>query len=45
MIFPSYDVRFIAAADGIDSAHGDNMGLTAIFSTNGINIPHRRKQP
>jgi len=30
MIFPGYDVRFIAAADGIDSAHGDNEGFTAI---------------
>lgn len=30
IIFPSYDVRFIAVADGVDSAHGDNEGFTAI---------------
>ena len=30
LIFPSYDVRFIAVNDSVDSEHGDNDGFTAI---------------
>ena len=30
LIFPSYDVRFIAVNDGVDSEHGDSDGFTAI---------------
>lgn len=30
LIFPSYDVRFIAVNDGVDSAQGDSDGFTAI---------------
>lgn len=30
IIFPSYDVRFIAVNDGVDSQHGDGEGFAAI---------------
>ena len=30
IIFPSYDVRFIAVNDGVDSEHGDSEGMAAI---------------
>lgn len=30
IIFPSYDVRFIAVNDGVDSEHGDTDGFSAI---------------
>ena len=38
IIFPSYDVRFIAVNDGVDSERGDSdaLPLSVICSTNGI---------
>ena len=30
IIFPSYDVRFIAINDGVDSNRGDSEGFAAI---------------
>lgn len=43
IIFPSYDVRFIAINDGVDSNRGDSEGFAVICLTSGIPVIPVRK--
>lgn len=40
IIFPSYDVRFIAVNDGVDSERGDSEGMAAIRNLFNGCCPH-----